>query len=678
MQKLQQKKAPPAAPRRFGNNAWLPHKRPNMQNARAKLGVAVKPGAKAGVAGASTGGEKATPAGAEKSTALVPDVQPTTEDDTSEAEVDNAPELMSAPPPPPVPVPAPIPGPVSAPALASTPATVPESMDSKPTPPPPPEPRKMSETPATRPPSLTPAPATPTPSQARLTTPNQARLTTPAPVRLTTPAPTSITTAASAISPPFVPTPMLGTPIPSTPKTLPSSALGLVSSNPSTPGKTSGLPRPPTLPPTPSTGTGVGAGTVRTPSTSPGSTRQGPTIASLVRPRTQSPTKEMVEGGRGKTSLAISGAQQLSGVNAQQIISSAMRQALAGQMSSVKVAQTSSQAGGAGDGGGDNRPKVVLPALPAGMPQRPAWIPTNQQAGSNQDSSTSGSTLTPAPWPLPPAPTGLVEKPAGVNKDVPITPVDTTQVDKGAPTTRADKDTPMTTPVPEPPPPDSTNPSTNNPETRDPPPDNHRSKEETHEPRSGITSRLPSVSPSKSQTSPSCSMQISPPTTQASSPVLSTVRASSPAVSTTTASPSGKKRKSELDARGGFEAQLKKRRRHRESITKSADGEQSSSVAETGASVSSAPSFASLTSTPSLASLTSGPSLASLTSAPSLASLSSGPSLTSFASLGDSAFGASLPPLSPLLPRPSNEELLTPKESIRARLLGQRRWDQHT
>jgi hypothetical protein len=45
MQKLQQKtatpaqlKAPPTGPRKFGN-VWLPHKRPNVQNARAKLGI---------------------------------------------------------------------------------------------------------------------------------------------------------------------------------------------------------------------------------------------------------------------------------------------------------------------------------------------------------------------------------------------------------------------------------------------------------------------------------------------------------------------------------------------------------------------------------------------------------------------------------------------------------------
>ncbi|KAG9101384.1 hypothetical protein FRC06_003080 [Ceratobasidium sp. 370] len=639
MQKLQQKKAPPTAPRRFGN-AWLTHRRPNMQNARAKLGiVTVKSGAKASV---STNGEKTTPVTGKAATSTS-GAAPAVESE-SEPEIEPEPE------------PAPAPVPVSTPALASTPATVPEPMDTEPTPAPAPgpdpEPQRAEKPPASvettqsvRAPSSTPAPATPSPA------------------RLTTPAPSSIT--GPTISPPFVPTPMLGTPIPSTPKAVSLTPAPPLRSLPSTP-KTSTLPRPPTLPPTPT----AAAAAARTPSASPSSSRQGPTLASLVRPRTQSPVKEMHEGATGKT--PVGGVQQTL-VNVV-------------QKSPPKVVQQSPRSGS----DGENRSKAALPALPAGMPQRPPWIPTNQQvaSGSNQESApapASASASAPAPIPMPapmpaslsspPSPAKSVQRAASVNTDAPMLTVDegvsaatanrcatatagkdvSPDRDDHTPMNTADKDTSMTVAVSEPPPPASAAvaaaPEADSPanvvEPRDQSQDD-RSKEETGEPRSGVTSPSPRTSPSKSQTSPS-SMQISPPTTQASSPALSTMRASSPMQ----ASPSAAKRKSELDTRG-FEARLK-RRRHRESLTKPADGEQSAQgQALEGNPGSSAPSFA------------------SLTSGPSLASLSSGPSLTSFASLGDSAFGASLPPLSPLLPR-ATEEPLTPKDSIRARLLGQHR-----
>ncbi|KAG9107053.1 hypothetical protein FRC07_008702, partial [Ceratobasidium sp. 392] len=665
MQKLQQKKAPPTAPRRIGN-AWLPHKRPNMQNARAKLGiVTVKSGAKAGTS-TSAGGEKTTPVAEKPATSA-----PVTAESESEPEIE----------PPAEPSPAPVP--VSAPASASTPATVPEAMDTEPTPAPAPapdpEPQRAEEPPAPTPaptPAATPVPAETTrPTRAPSSTPapatpNPARLTTPNSGRLTTPAPTSIT--GSTISPPFVPTPMLGTPLPSTPKTLSSTPAVPPRSLPSTP-KTSTLPRPPTLPPTPTTNTAV----ARTPSTSPSSARQGPTIASLVRPRTQSPIKELQEAVKPKAPASGSGVHQAPVQQTQAPMQQAQvpiqqTQNLVQQIQNL-MQQSSAKVGDDGDNSSSRPKPAALPTLPAGLPQRPAWIPTNQQqaasgSGSGREPSTVVATAMAASFPLPPSPVkpvtmAPVEKEASttsVDKDAPRVgaPMDT--ADKAVPTTAAptttmDKDTPMTTPVPDPPPPDNTVPEGNNAaEARDQPEDD-RSKEETSMPFASPSPSKAQISPSKSQTSP-CSMQISPPTTQASSPVLPTVRASSPALSTLRASsplhgsspsPSTAKRKSELDTRG-FEARLK-RRRHRESITKpaSTDGEQT--VPETSV-----------------------PSFASLTSGPSLASLSSGPSLTSFASLGDSAFGASLPPLSPLLPR-APEEPLTPKESIRARLLGQRR-----
>ncbi|QRV90744.1 CAP-Gly domain protein [Ceratobasidium sp. AG-Ba] len=570
MQKLQQKKAPSANVARKYGNAWLTHKRPNMQNARAKLGI---------VTGKEKEKDKLGSSSADKSTGPAP-----VHESESEPEIE----------PP------------------TEPAPAPEPMSAEPTPAP------AAPTPA---PAQTPVPLSQQPPDPDQPNSSSVSRQTPAPVtpRFSTPAP------GHAISPPFVPTPMLGTPISSTPKhkssAPPSSSASIPPVLPSTP-KTQMLPRPPTLPPTPS------MTAMTTPSRTQG---QGPTIASLVRPKTQSPGD-----AKGKASIS-------------------------GDGKSPDEKQTQSSATGSGDAKGSEKvdgkaktpaspSKVVLPALPAGMPQRPAWIPTSankpadvqDKAGDASTSAVQQDTTAPS--------TTTGPRQEGTDEDSSMSAAEEDTVEKDL-STSIENDTSVSDAPPsvngdqreEDQPKEATGAQSN---------DGDRPKEAANElPLADVCSpsnsatlpttqsltspsrsqtlhatptppKQPILSPAKSQTSP-CSMQISPPTTQASSPVR--------------ASASPTKRKSDLDTRG-FEARLK-RRRHRESPSK-----QPLEVEEP-----------------------SGPSLASLTSGPSLASLSNGPSLTSFTSLGDSVFGASITPLR------ASEEPLTPKETIRARLFGQHR-----
>ncbi|QRW04840.1 CAP-Gly domain protein [Ceratobasidium sp. AG-Ba] len=563
MQKLQQKKAPSANVARKYGNAWLTHK-PNMQNARAKLGIVTGKEKEKDKLGSSSADKSTSPAPAHESESE-PEIEPPTEPAP-------APEPMNAEPIPPPPAPTPAP--------AQTP--VPLSQQ-------PPDPDQPNSSSVSR---QTPAPVTP-------------RFSTPAP--------------GHAISPPFVPTPMLGTPIPSTPKhksSAPrSSSASILPVLPSTP-KTQMLPRPPTLPPTPSMTAMI------TPSRTQG---QGPTIASLVRPKTQSP---------GDAKGKVSGL---------------------GDGKSPDEKKTQSSAAGPGDGKGSEKvdgkaktpaspSKVVLPALPAGMPQRPAWIPTsvNKSADVQDKAGDASTSAVQQDTTAPSTTTGPRQE--GTDEDSSMSAAEEDTVEKDL-STSIENDTSVS----------DAPPSVNGDQREEDQPkeatgarpnDGDRPKEAANEPpladasspsncatlptAQSLTSpsrpqalhatptppKLPILSPAKSQTSP-CSMQISPPTTQPSSPVR--------------ASASPTKRKSDPDTRG-FEARLK-RRRHRESPSK-----QPLEVEEP-----------------------SGPSLASLTSGPSLASLSNGPSLTSFTSLGDSVFGASITPLR------ASEEPLTPKETIRAR-----------